>query len=111
VASASPNATRFLGHRQWAACSHADVRQDAACSGDVAFFDIAMGRLRFSSRQENRACAGAWRARHLVIVLLGDILGILFALINALEVDRFGFVIERDEVSAHRAGLERAFSP
>ena len=76
----------------------------------MAFFNVGDGAAALLDGVEEIAQVPACCGRGVQFDIgLGHILGILLALIDAFEVDRLGFFIERDEVGAHRAGLECAF--
>src|SRR6476646_765973 len=89
---------------------HGNVSQDTARGRDVALFDIGYGAAALfdGSKELKHVTAGCRRG----VEFDGgfaDVFGIFFALVKAIEVDRLGIFIERDEISAHGAGLECAF--
>jgi len=95
-----------------AAEAHRGHAEQATRGGDVALLDVGDGLAAFLDRGEEiehvptRGGGGVQ-----LVVFFGHVLGILLALEDAVEVDRLRGLVERDEIRAHGARLERAFFP
>ncbi len=99
---------RVINHR--APEIHGDVRQNTACRGNVAFLNVGDGATAFlDGRQEIKHMAARGGRGVEFDGLLGHVFGIFLALVKAVEVNGLGAFVERDEIRAHGAGLERAF--
>ena len=83
-----------------------EVGENAACGGDVPFFDVGDGASAFfdGGQEVEHVTPCGWGGKEFD-VLFGDILGVLVAFVNAIPVNRFAFAAG-DEVVLGNAGFE-----